>query len=154
MDEWGEDDRVLEAVERGDVAAARTLLEAGANPHFDSWGCSLIGEALDRRDGAMARLLLEFGAVLGEVGEDGRHPIHRAAAAGPDPWVLEFLLELGHDPNVTDQHGWTPLHAAAAYGATRAAERLLAAGADPSAVTHEGKTPADLAAVNGRDWPL
>jgi ankyrin repeat protein len=41
--------------------------------------------------------------------------------------------------------GWTPLHAAAAYGRERAARTLLAAGADAEARTGEGRTAAELA---------
>lgn len=148
--DWGADDRLIDAVEAGDHAAARALLDAGANPDFDSYGLRIIDVAIRRMDAAMVLLLREFGAVIDPPEEDRRR-MHRAAS---DPWLLELLLSLGFDPDVRDKDGWTPLHFAAAYGVTASASLLLAAGADPEPRTLAGKTPADIAAANGRRWPL
>ncbi|NXF85101.1 PP12C phosphatase, partial [Eubucco bourcierii] len=59
----------------------------------------------------------------GEI-PDPRHPatgasaLHVAAAKGYIE-VMRLLLQAGYDPNVRDKDGWTPLHAAAHWGALR-----------------------------------
>lgn len=42
-------------------------------------------------------------------------PIHYAVYGGHDA-VLPLLMATGADPNLTDQHGFTPMHIAIAKG--------------------------------------
>ena len=51
--------------------------------------------------------------------------------AATDSSALQVLLSMGHDPNLTDSRGWTPLFYAAAYGNPDCFLRLLEAGARP-----------------------
>lgn len=53
---------LLEAVEDGDVEAARRLLDLGLEPRGDGWDRPLVDAALERRDVDMAHLLFVFGA--------------------------------------------------------------------------------------------
>jgi ankyrin repeat protein len=123
---------LLRAVETGDVAQARRLLTAGANPNDDGWGLPLIDEAVDRQDAAMVALLVEFGADLTGVDAEGRTRLHRAAAAADDPDPIGFLIDVGLDPNATDSAGWTALRYASVYGFERVASLLLRRGARPN----------------------
>jgi ankyrin repeat protein len=51
--------------------------------------------------------------------------------------------------NARQQHGFTPLHAAAANGAAALVSYLLERGADPDAASDGGQTPLDLALAQG-----
>lgn len=86
--------------------------------------------------------------LLDGVGEDGRHPIHKAAANG---WTsaLEFLLKrkVKVDPRAIVKagyrtEGYTPLHLAVVHGHLAIVDQLLTAKADPGLVVHLG--PEDL----------
>ena len=57
-----------------------------------------------------------------------------------------MLLEHRADPNVREQGGYTPLHAAAQNGDEGMIRTLLYGGADLNAKSNDGKTPLDLAA--------
>lgn len=69
--------------------------------------------------------------------------------AGNEEVVLH-LLRAQADVDIRLPYcAWTPLHRAAAAGATRCARLLLAFGANPAAVKSDGGTPAMLAIRNG-----
>jgi ankyrin repeat protein len=95
--------------------AARTLLEAGADPN--------------------AIATASFAQVS---------PLGTAANFGAVE-IAALLLEHGADTEATADHGFTPLHAAAANGNKELVELLLAHGARRDARNENGKTPADLA---------
>lgn len=48
--------------------------------------------------------------------------------------VVGCLVDLGADPNVTDEIGWTPIFAACYYGRREMAKELARMGADPKIV--------------------
>ena len=72
----------------------------------------------------------------------------QAARAGNASQV-RGLLEAGIDPNITDEHGNTPLMMAANRGDLASVDMLLYAGADVNAKGRDGVTPllAGLSAV-------
>ncbi len=130
------------------TAATTELLAAGASPA----GAGRLAHALQRLADApdagtpLALSMLDAGADPFGPLEDGRTPMHLAAAPG---WIrlLDRLLAAGCAPNVRDHAGRTPLHAAleqpgAALPAVRA---LVAAGADPETSDANGETPLGLA---------
>lgn len=57
------------------------------------------------------------------------------------PFVVEFLLKKGADPNISDIAKNTPLHRAAFLRANLIQTALLEAGADPNAQNYRGETP-------------
>lgn len=80
------------------------------------------------------------------------HPIHSAVAVRDRDLSLriaEMLLDAGADPNVEQQGGITPLHAAAAHGNEQMIDLLVDHGAQIDVKNGDGKTPADLAHSNG-----
>lgn len=99
-------------------------------------------------------LLLDEGADpdLAATNPSRVRPLH-SAVAQRDPeasWaVAAALLDSGADPNVAQQGGWTPLHAAALHGDVGLVEMLLRHGADPAPESDDDKTPADLAREKG-----
>ena len=102
----------------GRPEALALLLQAGADPNLQAQNAMLI------------------------------RPLH-AATAQPDPLaalaIAERLLAAGANPNVKQQGGWTPLHAAAANGNSALIRLLLRHGAEAGATNDEGKTALDLA---------
>jgi ankyrin repeat protein len=83
------------------------------------------------RDGdvaAIRELLEEEPALVGEVDEHGKTPLHLAAELDHAD-VAELLLESGADLETLTNWGATPLQWAGVLGSRRAAEVLLARGA-------------------------
>jgi hypothetical protein len=59
--------------------------------------------------------------------------------------LINLLINLGCDVNLSDKDGWTPLSVAAFYGHAEVIKALLAAGADPSKEVEDGDTAYDKA---------
>ena len=120
------------AAAAGHLAAARMLLDAGADPN-----------AMAGTDGGGYQMTMTL-----------YRPLHEAADAGHADLVA-LLLDAGADPNATDAQGMTspPLVSAVYGGRLDVVRLLLDRGADPTAPTAEGQTPADLAAnLAEADW--
>jgi ankyrin repeat protein len=107
-------------------------------------------------DAAMVRLLLRFGCVpSATLPSEPQSHLERAlitrTAAGlgflslpsPEPDSCVWTAHRG-DPNLRDDAGDTPLHAAAARGDLEAARLLLRAGARHTVVNTAGATPVQL----------
>jgi ankyrin repeat protein len=62
-----------------------------------------------------------------------------------------MLLEHGADPNIREQGGYTPLHAAAQNGDEEMIRILLYGGADLTIASNNGKTALDLAIEAGNE---
>jgi ankyrin repeat protein len=63
---------------------------------------------------------------------------------------IEKLLSRGVDPNVENNHGYTPLHYAVVYGFLEIVKLLLKNRADPNVENNHGYTPLHYAAYYGR----
>lgn len=127
-----------------DVATAKALLDAGADPNQDeSWP---LQTAISRGDAAMLALLLDAGADPSRVGRAGR-PVFFEALDLPD--MLAALLRPGVPVDAVDREGRTALMRAVSSGRWPAVTLLLAAGASTARVASDGAGLA-LAAVNGR----
>jgi ankyrin repeat protein len=131
----------------GNDAAARILLELGANPNvsFDTAG----GRPVELKRAPEAPFSRLFdGTVLGAEGRvvgdrlraDGKTPLHWAAATR-NLKLMQLLLKHGADPNATDRDGLTPLLCAISLESRMdlgAVQLLLDSGADPNVVDKDG----------------
>ena len=154
---------LLFAARVGDLASARLLLAAGADPHETApSGTSALVVALHSGHGALAALLLAAGADANAAAA-GYTPLHAAILRG-DAEVVETLLAHGADPNARLVSGtryarqgklfalnmnWvgaTPFFLAAKFGRGDIMRRLAERGADPHAGLDGGVTPLMAAA--------
>ena len=129
------------AVSRGNVAAARVFMEAGAEVD----GGSLFAACgVGRPD--LVEMLLERGAEVNPT--SNRAPLFAATEKG-DAKTIALLLEFGADVEARDGLGRTPLLSAVAAGEPEAAKRLLEARANLLATDAAGRSGLMLAAQGG-----
>ena len=149
------DDRtLLEATQRGDVAAVRSLLEDGADPNAAQGdGLTALHLAARTSNLEIAEILLDAGAEVAATTRIGGYmPIHLASQAAQAS-VVAALIRAGADPGVaTTESGATPLHLAAkAFSGESTVRVLLEHGARVNALeTSAGQTPLMFAASYGR----
>ena len=149
-----DDAPLLDATDRGDLAAVRTLLESGADPNV-ARGDGLTPLHLAAKEGHLeiAELLLGAGAKIEAKTRIGAYrPLHLAAEGGHTS-VIRALLDLGADPGaISTTTGVTPLHLAAkAVNGEEAVRALLGYGAPADArESAAGQTPLMFAASDGR----
>ena len=154
---------LLFAARTGDLASARLLLAAGADPNDTApAGTSALVVAAHSGHGAPAAALLDAGADANASGA-GYAPLHAAVLRG-DAELVRALLAHGADPDVrlvrgtryarqgklfsldTTWTGATPFFLAAKFGEGRIMRRLAESGADPHAGLDGGVTPLMAAA--------
>ena len=142
---------LLDAVERGDRAAAVRLLTRGANPNAPGPdGTTAIMWAASNGDVELVRALIKAGANVTLKNQFGTTAITEAAIIGSAP-VIDALLKAGADPNTKNPEGETPLMAVARSGNVDAAKRLLEARADVNAKENfGGQTALMWAAAQGQ----
>ena len=86
----------------------------------------------------------------------GRAPLHRVSQGGQlvmaqsSLEIARLLVNSGANVNVTDDEGWTPLHAAARSGYRDIAELLLESGASLDVRNKNQETPLHVACYNGK----
>jgi hypothetical protein len=106
------------------------------------------GRALRRATAIPSLLVLAAGLAHGQQISAVAGSVHDAAAAG-DAVRLERMLREGADLEQREQHGRTPLYAAAREGHADLVLSLLRAGALPNAGNYAGITPLHVAAERG-----
>ena len=148
------DSPIIEAAQRGDAEAVRSLLAEGADVNTAQGdGMTALHWAAERGRAEVADLLISASADVEATTRIGSYTaLHVASRGGHAPIVMR-LLEAGADPNaVTTNSGATPLHlAAAAVGGTDSVVALLAYGADANARENSaGQTPLMFAAGSNR----
>jgi ankyrin repeat protein len=137
-----ESDQLHWYVERGDVARAAQLLEAGADPNQAS-RLDITPLALAARNGnsELIRLLVTAGADPNGVDAAGETMLMGAVRSGELP-AVEAMLELGADVNRRDREfQQTALMFAARAGFDDIADALIVAGAEVGASTRVGPAP-------------
>lgn len=132
--------RLIEAVQRRDKEAARTLLKQridvnAAQPD----GATALAWAAHWDEGDIAALLIEAGANVNAANELGVAPLMLAAVNGSAPMV-DRLLAAGADPSWARPSGETALMMAARAGNLEAVRLLADRGADVSARTARNQT--------------
>jgi len=124
---------LLDAVERGDRAAALRLLATGADPNVAGPdGTTPIMWAAANDDLELVRALIKARANVTLKNQLGTSALTEAAIVGSAP-IVDALLKAGADPNTKNPEGETALMAVARAGKVEAASRLLEAGADINA---------------------
>jgi ankyrin repeat protein len=120
---------LIEAVQRQDVQAVRTLLKGSVDIHAtDADGSTALHWAAQRNDLQLVDLLLAAGANAKASTRYGITPLYLAAVNGSAP-ILERLLDAGADPNGVAMEGQTMLMTAALSGQPAAVRLLLTRGA-------------------------
>lgn len=160
------------ASREGHPAAARRLLEAGADVNYEYDGETALSGAARQGHAEVVTLLLERGAkindnAVSEAAERGQAEIvklffdrgaalpegfmHKAAEGGQAELVK---LALKHGLSAHERGGYwdrTPLAAAAAAGSVEAVRVLLDAGANANVTDRDGKTAVRLAMDRGAE---
>lgn len=103
---------------RGMLLAAIILAAAGARPVAAEGSCAewTTQSFYDSATPEDVQSCINAGANLAERDEEGRTPLHSAAAAAREPQIVAKLLRAGADPALTDSAGRRPIHAAAETG--------------------------------------
>jgi Ankyrin repeats (many copies) len=162
---------VMRAIGSGERAVAEQLLDAtpqlmlariGRTEEFFLEDCraqvyagdTALHAAAFAYDTVFARRLVESGADVHARNRRGSEPLHAATIGGPgsshwDPTrqraVIEYLIDVGADPNGAAMGGVTPLHRAVRNRCSTAVEALLRRGADPHLTNDNGSTAFELA---------
>jgi Ankyrin repeats (3 copies) len=117
-------------------------------------GATALHGAAFAYDRETAQDLVARGADIRARDRRGAEPLHAAVIGEPGTpnWnparqrtVIEYLVDVGANPNAAALGGVTPLHRAVRNRCSAAVEALLRAGADPHAANDHGSTPSDLA---------
>ena len=139
----------LDAVRRGDVAAAKQMLRRRRSlaKARDAAGSTALMHAAVAPGVGTLRLLLEAGA---DPKAKNRRDATALLWAATDPAKVRLLLEHGVEINAKSVEGRTPLYLAAMQpSGTEVARLLLEKGADASAKDITGRTPLMAAAGAG-----
>jgi uncharacterized protein len=152
------DQSLIDAANRGDVAAVDQALGAGANVNaFDSTGESALMQAAAEGHLDVVRQLLQRGADPQFTNSIHPHrkgdtALLRAAYRGHQE-VFLALLQAGAHTDVRNQWGWTAVHMAAGGDCVPCLEALLERQLplDETADANRGETPFLMAA--GQDAP-
>ena len=143
---------IVDAAERGDIAAVRTLLKQAADVSAARGdGTTALHVAAQRNDAELASLLITAGANLRATTRLGGYtPLHLASQNGATA-AIKALAAAGADVNARTSTGATPLMFAAASGSADAVTTLVELSADPNAVeSANGQTALMFAAALDR----
>ena len=151
---------LLRAAHEGDLAEARRLLDAGADPNRTAAVAdvrrgvqrSALGGAVRGGHGEVAELLHDRGARVDLTPRGDASPLMIAARHGHQEMV-RLLLDRGADPNRVVPGDGTPLIEAVRSGEERIVRLLLDAGADPDTWVDGDESPL-FHAVHAGDRPL
>ncbi|KAF3921088.1 Ankyrin-3 [Arthrobotrys entomopaga] len=126
-------DGVIKLASSGKVEQLRKLLDEGVDPNQVRWSDSPINVAIKGRKKEVVETLIEYGASVNPLpGEIHRNPLG-LAAEGSDIIMIEYLLQMGADPNESKSGFNWALAQAAKKGNLEVVQLLLDNGADVTA---------------------
>jgi hypothetical protein len=149
-------EKLLDAVEEGDIAKVQELLKKGADPNArdhgprERWwryGKTPLCLAVEHGHSEIVKLLIEHGADVNASCyiDSFETPLHRAVV-DDNIEIAKLLIQNGADVNARRSFdGLTPLHLAALNGYSKMVRLLLENGADPSIRDNFGNTASELA---------
>jgi uncharacterized protein len=144
------DERLIEAVKRGDQGAVESLLKQGVDVNARQGdGATALHWAAHHDDRAMVDRLIRAGADVQTSNELGVTPLLLACTNGSAP-VVEALLSAGANPNAAAEGRETPLMVASWTGNADVVRRLLSAGSDVNAKEGSRQQTALMWAVSER----
>jgi uncharacterized protein len=128
-----DDFRLLDASERGDGAAVRSLVAARADVNATRPdGATPLAWAVHHDDAQTVELLIKAGANVNAANDYGVTPL-TLACTNRNAAMVATLLKAGANPNIAQWNGETPLMTCAATGNVEGVKALLAKGADTAA---------------------
>lgn len=129
------------ALKDRDYREMLTRLSNGANINrVDGDGIPAFVTAADAGDQKLMKFLLDNGArINGAISESQETALMRRASAG-DTTTVQFLLEVGADPDAADRRGETALMKAARNRKRSIVKALIEHGADPNIYDYTGKS--------------
>lgn len=147
------------ALGRSDALLAALAADPAAADMRSGDGFPALGLAVFFGHPKCAGLLLGAGADANAAAANPMRvaPIHSACARSDESQacaLAQLLLAFGADPNLQQQAGWTPLHAAAHRDQARLIRILRQAGADTTLRNDAGVDPVALATGEGRHAAL
>ncbi|XP_065516103.1 ankyrin repeat domain-containing protein 35 isoform X3 [Lathamus discolor] len=148
VESWNkQDQKLLEAVEKGDVGRVATLAaRKTARPaKLNAVGQSAFHLAASKGLTECLTLLLAHGAPVNEKNDDGSTALHLATIAC-QPQCVKVLLQYGANEGHVDGQNRTPLHWAATSGCASSVLLLCDHEAVPDVTDAHGQTPLMLAA--------
>ena len=149
-----QDRALIEAAERGDVAATRSLLAQGASVAArDSAGRTALLAATHANRVEVARILIAAGADVNAKDTIEDSPFLYAGAEGRND-ILKMTLAAGADLTSTNRYGGTALIPAAHHGHPETVRILLGTKIDKDHVNKLGWTALLEAIVLGDGGPL
>ena len=139
---------LIRAVALGTLADMQAALQAlraagGSLEAYDWWERTAWLVAVQTGDVDKARWLADQGANTAACGYGGKPPLFYAVE-GRHTAMLQWLLDTGHDVELTDSFGATALIKAAGHGHDEGARLLVAAGAQIEREFHGGTALADV----------
>lgn len=140
----------VNALELGDIAQARTWLDAGLSPDFmgSRTGSGLMIGAWEGNLDLM-RLFISRGADINRLNGNGETALILAAWRGHLA-AVKWLIERGARINPPPRQ-WSPLHYAVFAGHREVAEYLIGEGANIDALSTNGSSVLMMAVYEGRE---
>ncbi|XP_055030316.2 uncharacterized protein uacaa [Misgurnus anguillicaudatus] len=145
--EWGKyDERLMKAVENGDIDRLTATIKKGASPtRLDPEGHSAFHVAASKGLINSLNVILDNGVNIKALDAAGKTALHLAAGGGHSMCV-QRLLQFKCPVDTTDLQGRTALHDAACAGCKAIIKMLCDSGASVDATDSDGMSPLLLAA--------
>ncbi len=107
---------LLEALQKGDLEAVKTLIEEGVNVNLIRDGVTPLMIASSAGRTEIAEAILQAGVNVNEKSDDGWTALHKAAFDQKGPAIVDLLMQSGIDVEAKNKSGKTALNLAGEKG--------------------------------------